>query len=147
GPHRAATAPAPAPRTVPSERRWASQMGITENRISTPATTLTNGARLGRGGLVKIHRGRVWSPAPAVKVVTMISSKERAKASRAPARRAERRGGKGTRRKGWRASAPRSMEASSIERDIRRRRARVLLKTTTMQKVAWPTTVVHSDRG
>jgi len=32
-------------------------------------------------------------------------------------------------------------------RDIRRRRARVLLNTTTMQKVAWPTTIVHSDSG
>jgi hypothetical protein len=33
---------------------------------------------------------RVWTPAPAVKVVTMISSKETAKGSRPPASRAER---------------------------------------------------------
>jgi hypothetical protein len=37
--------------------------------------------------------GRVWSPAPAVKVVTKISSKERAKARRPPASWAERRAG------------------------------------------------------
>jgi hypothetical protein len=61
--HRAATAPALAPRTVPSDRGWASRMG------------------------------RVWSPAPAVKVVTKISSKERAKARRPPASWAERRAG------------------------------------------------------
>ena len=56
---------------------------------------------MGRVRLVKIQMGRVWTPAPAVKVVTMISSKERAKASRPPASRAERRAGKVTRRKVW----------------------------------------------
>jgi hypothetical protein len=132
---------------VPSESRWASQIGTTETRISSTATTLTTGAWLGRVRLVKIQIGRVWSPAPAVKVVTMISSKERAKASRPPASRAERRVGKVTRRKVWTPSAPRSMDASSNDRDMRRRRARVLLNTTTMQKVAWPATIVHRDRG
>jgi hypothetical protein len=97
--------------------------------------------------LVKIQIGRVWSPAPAVNVVTMISSKESANASRAPASSADRSAGKVTNRNVWAPSAPRSIDASSSDRDTRRSRATTLLNTTTMQKVAWPTTIVHSESG
>ena len=62
-PHRAATAPAPAPRTMASDRRWASQMGTTETSTSRTATTLTTGAWLERVRLVKIQMGKVWTPA------------------------------------------------------------------------------------
>ena len=59
-----------------------------EIRITITATALTIGSWLGRKRLRKIQIGRVSSPAPIVNVVTMISSKERAKASRPPATRA-----------------------------------------------------------
>ena len=58
-----------------------------EIRTTIRATTLTIGSWLGRKRLVKIQIGSVCWPAPIVKVVTMISSKESAKASR-PRRRA-----------------------------------------------------------
>ena len=40
--------------------------------------------------------------------------------------------------------APRSADASSNEVEVRRRRATTLLKTTTMQNVACPMTIVKS---
>ena len=98
-----------------------------EIRITSSATTLTIGSWFGRERLVKIQIGRVWSPAPIVNVVTMISSKERAKASRAPATSAVRMFGSVTRRNVCQGSAPRSAEASSNEPDIRRSRAITLL--------------------
>ena len=45
------------------------------------------------------------------------------------------------------AFAPRSVDASSSDVPLRRNRATALLKTTTMQKVAWPTITVNSDRS
>ena len=59
-----------------------------EIRITNTATTLTIGSWFGREKLLRIQIGSVSSPAPMVNVVTMISSKESAKASRAPATRA-----------------------------------------------------------
>ncbi len=85
-------------------------------------------------------------PGPAVKVVTTISSKDSAKASRAPARSAERTSGKVTSAKARKVVAPRSIAASSYETAVRRSRATTLLKTTTMQKVAWPTITVNRPR-
>ena len=38
-------------------------------------------------------------------------------------------------------SAPRSIDASTIEPEVRRRRATTLLNTTTTQNVAWPTMI------
>src|SRR6266498_3713085 len=38
------------------------------------------------------------------------------------------------------------MDASSIERDERRNRAMTLLKTMTMQNVAWPTATVNAEK-
>ena len=75
---------------------------------------------------MKIQIGSV-SWVPAVNVVTMISSNDRAKASRPPARIAVRRTGNVTWRKVCQVSAPRSIDASSIERDERRSRAITLL--------------------
>ena len=98
-----------------------------EIRITSSATTLTIGRLLGRAKLVKNQIGSVWSPAAIVNVVTMISSKERAKASRAPATRALRMVGSVTRVNVCQGSAPRSAEASSSEPDMRRRRAIALL--------------------
>ena len=98
-----------------------------EIRITITATASTIGSWLGRKRLRKIQIGRVSSPAPIVNVVTMISSKERAKASRAPAARAVLMLGKVTKRKVCQVSAPRSAEASSKEPEVRRRRATTLL--------------------
>ena len=57
----------------------------------------------------------------------MISSNDRAKASSAPAISAVRIAGKVMRRKVVNVSAPRSVDASSNERDVRRSRAMALL--------------------
>ena len=76
---------------------------------------------------MKIQIGSVSSPAPIVKLVTMISSNESAKASSPPAASAVRTLGKVTRRNVCQGSAPRSADASSIEPDRRRRRATTLL--------------------
>ena len=98
-----------------------------EIRITSRATTLTIGSWLGRKRLRKIQIGRVSSPAPSVNVVTMISSKESAKASRPPATSAVFIVGRVTKRKVCQLSAPRSAEASSKEAELRRRRAITLL--------------------
>jgi hypothetical protein len=63
--------------------------------------------------LEKIQTGSVCVPGPAVKVVTMISSKDRAKASSPPATSADRTSGKVTSANARKVSAPRSMAASS----------------------------------
>ena len=77
--------------------------------------------------------------------MTTISSNESAKARSPPASSAVRTNGNVTWRKVCHASAPRSIDASSIERDVRRSRAMTLLKTTTMQNVAWPTAIVNAE--
>ena len=66
-------------------------------------------------------------PAPAVNVVTMISSKERPKASRPPATSAVCMLGRVTRRNVIQGVAPRSADASSNDPETRRRRATTLL--------------------
>ena len=99
-----------------------------EIRITITATALTIGSWLGRKRLRKIQIGSVSSPAPIVNVVTMISSKERAKASRrAGGEGAFSCSGKVTKRKVCQVWAPRSAEASSKEPEVRRRRATTLL--------------------
>ena len=98
-----------------------------EITITITATTLTIGSWLGRKRLVKIQIGSVCSPAPIVNVVTMISSKESAKASSDPATSAVRMFGIVMCRKVCQGSAPRSAEASSNEPDSRRSRAITLL--------------------
>ena len=75
---------------------------------------------------MKIQIGSVSSE-PAVNVVTMISSKESAKASSAPATSAVRICGKVTSRNVRHGPAPRSLAASSSETPVRRRRATALL--------------------
>src|SRR4026209_1636656 len=71
----------------------------------------------------------------------MISSNERPNASSAPASRAVRIAGNVPHRKVVTPSAPRSIDASTIEPDERRKRATTLLNTTTTQKVACPTMI------
>ena len=83
--------------SAPLSRR-ASQTGKIETATRITATTLTTGAWFGRNRLLKIQIGRVGVPGPAVNVVTTISSKLRANASRAPARMAVRSSGKVTSR-------------------------------------------------
>ena len=73
--------------------RWLSQTGKIKSTINIVATTLTIGAWFGRNRLLNIHCGRVSVPGPAVNVVTTISSKESAKASKPPATSAERTSG------------------------------------------------------
>ena len=79
-----------------------------------------------RRKLWKIQMGSVLTP-PAVKIVTMTSSNDRANASRAPGQegRADRREGHVAERLD--VSAPRSADASSNDRAVRRRRAIALL--------------------
>src|SRR6185503_5904913 len=86
--------------------------------------------------------GIVISP-PEVKFVTTISSKESANARRAPEIRAVRIAGNVTYRKLCQPLAPRSIDASTSDPGVRRSRAITLLNTTTMQKVAWPITIVR----
>jgi len=100
------------------------------------ATTLVMGTSRGRVSWFSIQIGSVTS-LPAVKVVTMISSKLSAKASMPPATKAVRNCGKVTSRKVCHRLAPRSIEASCMLGFIRRRRANTLLNTMTMQKVSW----------
>ena len=57
---------------------------MVETRMSTKATTLTTGSSVGRRIAPRIHIGIVSVPGPAVKLVTMISSKLSANASRPP---------------------------------------------------------------
>ena len=77
-------------------------------------------------------------------VVTTISSKLSAKASRAPASRAERSCGKVTSRNVWKRVGA-EVGGRLLERlvPIRRSRASTLLKTTTMQNVACPMITVQ----
>src|SRR3954453_19140866 len=53
--------------------------------------------------------------------------------------------GKGTKRKVCQPLAPRSCDASISEVCVWRRRAITLLKTITMQKMAWPITIVQNE--
>ena len=84
-------------------------------------------------------------PGPAVNVVTTISSKLSAKASRAPATSEERSSGKVMCRNVVKRAG------AEVGRGLPRRAAEpaqagrpTLLKTTTMQNVAWPTMIVKS---
>ena len=58
--------------------------GMMVTRITNDTTTFTSGRRWPRRMAPKIHSGSVFC-APAVNVVTMTSSKDKAKASIAPA--------------------------------------------------------------
>src|SRR3954447_22642519 len=95
--------------------------------------------------LPKIHSGSVFC-APAVKVVTITSSNDSANASRPPATSAVEITGKVTKRNVCQPLAPRSCEASISDVCVWRSRAITLLKTMTMQKVAWPITIVQYER-
>ena len=94
--------------------------------MMTTATTLVTGRWRGRISSCSIQMGSVvcW---PAVKVVTMTSSKLSANASRPPASRAEPSCGRITYRIVWKLSAPRSIEASINDGLVRRSRATALL--------------------
>src|SRR5213595_1082633 len=95
-------------------------------RITKKTTTLTSGSRWPSRMAPKIHSGSVFC-APAVNVVTMTSSKERAKASKAPATSAVEISGRVTSTNDRQPLAPRSIAASSNEEEVRRSRARTLL--------------------
>src|SRR2546422_9455489 len=101
-------------------------MGIRESRTTNIATTLTTGREFGRRKFLKIQIGRV-STVPLVKLVTTISSNDRAKASKPPATRAVERLGSRTYRNVCHPSAPRSIDASTSEPGVLRRRAITLL--------------------
>src|SRR3990172_4260279 len=121
-------------------------MGTKVRTTTNSATTLVTGRCRGRTSEEKIQIGRVccW---PAVKVVTMISSKERAKASMPPVTNAEASWGSITYRKVCHPRAPKSMDASSNEGAVLRIRAMTLLKATATQKVACPMTTVQNENG
>src|SRR4051812_7394121 len=84
---------------------------------------------------------------PAVKYVTTTSSNESANARSPPATSAVESTGQVTNRKVCQPSAPRSADASRSDGDDRRKRARTLLYAITRQNVAWPITIVHSERS
>src|SRR5215213_6365404 len=107
---------------------------MSDRAITTTPTTLTIGSWLGRERFVRIQIGSVCC-APAVNVVTITSSKLSANASSAPAISADRSCGSVTYANVCQVDAPRSADASSNEREVRRMRATTLLKTTTMQNV------------
>jgi predicted NBD/HSP70 family sugar kinase len=75
-------------------------------------------------GSIQIGRVACW---PAVKVVTITSSKDSAKASMPPATSAVPILGRITWRKVWKPSAPRSIDASTSDPEVRRKRAMALL--------------------
>src|SRR3990172_7262979 len=106
--------------------RLASRIGTVVMAMTNKATTLVTGRWRGLVSWLNIQIGSVscW---PAVKVVTMISSKDRAKASTAPATIAVARCGRTMWRKVWNELAPRSIEASICDEPMRRKRARTLL--------------------
>ena len=120
--------------------------GMTVSRSTATTTTFTSGSCWPSRIAPKIHSGRVFC-APAVNVVTMTSSKDSAKASRAPETSAVDSMGRVTVRNAKNPCAPRSADASYIDPDIRRSRASTLLYTTTMQNVACPMTMVSRDRS
>src|SRR5512146_1988589 len=118
-----------------AEMRCAKKMGRKVIRMTKVATTLVTGRSRGRVNCEKIQIGNV-DCCPAVNVVTITSSNERANASIPPASNAVPMFGKITWRNVWNEFAPRSMEASICDPCILRKRARTLLYTTTTQNVA-----------
>ena len=109
--------------------------------MTTVTTALTSGSCCPSRIAPKIHSGSVFC-APAVKTVTMTSSNESANASSAPETSAVAVMGRVTRSRVCQPRAPRSIDASASEPGSLRSRAMMLLKTTTMQKVACPMTIV-----
>ena len=95
-------------------------------RITSDTTTLTSGRRWPLWICAKIQIGSVFC-APAVKVVTMTSSKDSANASMPPATTEVEMSGNVTSRKVWKPFAPRSIAASMSEPCVRRNRAMTLL--------------------
>src|SRR4051794_28293424 len=120
--------------------------GISVNRSTQSTTTLTSGSDCPSRMFPKIHSGSVFC-APAVNVVTMTSSNESANASRPPAIKAVEMTGSVTKRKVWNPLAPRSIDSSTSDDCVWRRRASTLLKTSTMQNVACPITIVQYERS
>ena len=105
---------------------WASSTGTIVTVTAINATTFVTGRFRGRNSTWKIQIGSVGS-LPLVNVVTMISSNDRANASRPPASNAVARFGRITCRNVCHPDAPRSAEASTTFGDMRRRRATTLL--------------------
>ncbi len=120
-------------------RRCEINTGMSEIKITTVATTFTTLALFGRDISLRIHSGSVSTPGGAVKIVTTTSSKLRANASSAPATNAVLNCGNVTNLNVCHRPAPRSADASCSEGFMRLRRANTLLKTMTIQNVAWAT--------
>ena len=102
-------------------------MGTKVMAMTKTAATLVSGRFRGLNRLSKIQMGRVCWPGPWVNWVTMISSKDRAKASIPPASRAVPTVGSRTRRRVCTPDAPRSWLASTTEPEVWRSRASALL--------------------
>ncbi len=136
--------PVAATPSAPPASRWAMYTGISISSTTTTATTFTTGRFRGWRRLLKINFGIV-SSLPARKFVTTISSNDSANASSAPAI-------DGVADRGERDVAERlPAVGAQVHRrlDQRGRRApqpgdHVVVDTTTMQKVAWPTMIVSS---
>ena len=100
--------------------------GITVSTITTNTTTLTSGSCWPLRIAPKIQIGSVLC-APAVKFVTTISSNDSANARSAPDTTAVDSSGNVTHRNVCRPWAPRSIDASISEPEVRRSRAITLL--------------------
>jgi pimeloyl-ACP methyl ester carboxylesterase len=110
----------------PPVSRAATATGMIVTRITNDTTTFTSGSRTPWRIWPKIQMGKLlW--APAVKVVTMTSSNDSAKASMAPATTEVEIRGSVTSRNTWKPLAPRSMAASISDPCVRRSRASTLL--------------------
>src|SRR6516162_3445105 len=94
--------------------------------MTKTAATFVRGRSRGRKSWLSIQIGRV-SCCPAVKVVTITSSKLRAKASMPPANRAVATFGSTTWRNVWKLLAPRSIEASMSVGELRRSRDHIVV--------------------
>src|SRR5215468_9223135 len=122
----------------------ASSTGMIVSTMTTVTTALTSGSCWPSLSWPKIQIGSVFC-APEVNTVTTTSSNESANASRAPEISAVITDGRVTHSCVCQPRAPRSIEASAREPGVRRSLAIRLLKTITMQNVACPMTIVHSD--
>ena len=112
---------------LPSVSFRAAHTGKTDSSTTKLATTFTIGSWFGLVMLLRIHCGSVSMPAPAVNVVTTISSKREGERQQATGQQRGAHHGEGDVAKVCQVSAPRSAEASSTFGCRRRNRAMTLL--------------------
>ena len=129
------------------ETRWASQTGMIESDDQHRRDDVDHRRLVGPGQVAEDpQRQGLHAGAGGERRDDDLVERQREGQQRAGQQR--RRGSPGTSRSRnvWNTPAPRSIDASSSEPPVRRSRASTLLKTTTMQNVACPTTTVNSPK-